>query len=85
MEAIFIRFKSKYNHDLPLDEDLNTVQIQAIPQGLVDDGTSSTIFTNIPKVTLIQQPLKRSAPPPTNILEFESDEDPETPTHIHVV
>ena len=61
------------------------MQIQAIPQGFVDDGTSSTKFTNIPKVTLIHQPLKSTATPPTNILEFESDEDPELATNIHVV
>jgi hypothetical protein len=82
-EAIFIRFKSKYDHDSPSDADLNTVQLQAFPQGFQDDGFGS--FTNIPNVTLIHQPLKSAATPPTNILEFESDEDPELATNIHVI
>ncbi len=82
-EAIFIRFKSKYDHDFPSDADLNTVQLQAFPQGFQDDGFGS--FTNIPDVTLIHQPLKSAATPPTNIIEFESDEDPELATNIHVI
>jgi len=80
-EAIFIRFKSKYDHDAPLDADLNTVQLQAFPQGFQDDG-STTTFTNIPNVTLTHLPLKT---PGTNIIEFESDEDPELATNIHVI
>lgn len=82
-EAVFIRFKSKYNHDTPSDADLNTVQLQAFPQGFQDDGAAA--FTNIPNVTLIHQPLKSAATPPTNIIEFESDEDPELATNIHVI
>jgi len=82
-EAVFIRFKSKYDHDAPSDADLNTVQLQAFPQGFQDDGAAA--FTNIPNVTLIHQPLKSAATPPTNIIEFESDEDPELATNIHVI
>ncbi len=82
-EAVFIRFKSKYNHTSPSDVNLNTVQIQAFPQGFQDNGSGS--LTNIPNVTLIHQPLKSTATPPTNILQFESDEDPELATNIHVI
>lgn len=82
-EAVFIRFKSKYNHDAPLDADLTTVQIQAFPQGFQDDGGGS--LTNIPNVTLVHQPLKSAATPVTNILTFESDEEPELATNIHVI
>ena len=84
-EAVFIRFKSKYDHDNPSDADLNTVQIQAFPQGFQDDGNATNTFTNIPNVTLIHQPLKSTATPPTNILAFESDEDPEQATNIHAI
>jgi len=83
-EAIFIRFKSKYDHDSPSDADLNTVQVQAFPQGFQDDGSTTTL-TNIPNVTLIHQPLLSTATPPTNILSFDSDEDPELATNIHVI
>jgi len=82
-EAIFIRFKSKYNHAIPSDADLNTVQVQAFPQGFQDDGGGT--FTNIPNVTLIHQPLGSVALPKTNILTFESDEDPELATNLHLV
>ena len=82
-EAIFIRFKSKYNHDSPSDADLNTVQVQAFPQGFQDDGGGT--LTNIPNVTLIHQPLLSAATPVTNILSFNSDEDPELATNIHVI
>lgn len=84
-EAVFIRFKSKYDHDNPSDADLNTVQLQAFPQGFVDDGTASNTFTNIPDVTLIHQPLGSTVSPPTNILQFESDEDQELATNLHLV
>ena len=60
------------------------MQIQAIPQGFVDDGTSSTKFTNIPKVTLIHHPLISTATPHTNIMVFESDEDQALTTKIQV-
>ncbi len=82
-EAIFIRFKSKYNHDVPSDADLNTIQVQAFPQGFQDDGGGT--LTNIPNVTLIHQPLLSAATPATNILSFDSDEDPELATNIHVI
>lgn len=82
-EAIFVRFKSKYNHDAPSDADLETVQLQAFPQGFQDDGMGT--FTNIPNVTLIHQPLLSGASPPTNILSLDSDEDPELATNLHVV
>lgn len=84
-EAVFVRFKSKYDHDNPTDADLNTVQLQAFPQGFQDDGEETNTFTNIPNVTLIHQPLKSTESPPTNILEFESDEDPELATNLHVI
>jgi len=81
-EAIFVRFKSKYNHAIPSDTDLNTVQLQAFPQGFQDDGTASNTLTNIPNVTLIHQPTGSTATPPTNILTFDSDEDPELATNL---
>lgn len=83
-EAVFIRFKSKYDHDNPSDADLNTVQVQAFPQGFQFNTTSST-FSNIPNVTLIHQPQKSTALPKTNILAFESDEDPELATNLIAV
>ena len=82
-EAVFIRFKSKYDHNNPDDDDLNTVQVQAFPQGFQDDGAGQ--LTNIPNVTLIHQPQKSTAIPKTNILAFESDEDPELATNLLVV
>lgn len=81
-EAIFIRFKSKYNHSIPSDADLNTVQVQAFPQGFQNN---TGVFSNIPNVTLIHQPIGSVATPKTNILTFDSDEDPELATNIHVV
>lgn len=82
-EAIFIRFKSKYDHDNPSDVDLNIVQLQAFPQGFQDDGGGS--FTNIPNVTLIHQPLLSGNSPPTNVLSTDSDEDPELATNLHLI
>ncbi len=82
-EAVYIRFKSKYDHDAPSDADLNTVQLQAFPQGFQDDGGGT--LTNIPNVTLIHQPLGSAASPPTNILGMESNEDPELATNLHVI
>lgn len=82
-EAIFIRFKSKYDHDNPSDVDLNIVQLQAFPQGFQDNGGGS--LTNIPNVTLIHQPLLSGNSPPTNILSTDSDEDPELATNIHLI
>ncbi len=82
-EAIFIRFKSKYDHDNPSDADLNTVQLQAFPQGFQDDGGGQ--FTNIPNVTLIHQPLLSGNTPPTNVLSTDSDEDPELATNLHLI
>jgi len=83
-EAVFIRFKSKYNDTTEDNEDaLNTVQVQAFPQGFQDNGAGS--FTNTPNVTLIHQPQKSTATPPTNILAFDSDEDPELATNLMVV
>ena len=82
-EAVFIRFKSKYDHSTPSDADLETVQVQAFPQGFQDDGAAA--LTNIPNITLIHQPLLSGASPPTNILSMESDEDPELATNLHVI
>lgn len=81
-EAVFIRFKSKYNHDSPSDADLNTVQVQAFPQGFQDN---TGVFSNIPNVTLIHQPLESAALPKTNVLTLDTDEDPELATNLHVV
>ncbi len=81
-EAIYIRFKSKYDHDNPSDTDLNTVQLQAFPQGFQNNNG---VFSNIPNVTLIHQPLNSTASPKTNILNFDSNEDPELATTLHVV
>lgn len=81
-EAIYIRFKSKYDHDNPSDTDLNTVQLQAFPQGFQNN---TGVFSNIPNVTLIHQPLNSNASPKTNILNFDSNEDPELATNLHVV
>ncbi len=82
-EAVFIRFKSKYNHNNPSDADLNTVLVQAFPQGFQDNGSGT--LTNIPNVTLIHQPLLSPATPATNILSVDTDEDPELATNLHVV
>lgn len=82
-EAVGIRFKSKYNHDAPSDADLNTVQVQAIPQGFQDNGGGQ--LTNIPNVTLIHQPLGSPVLPKTNILSYDSDEDPELATNLILV
>jgi len=81
-EAIYIRFKSKYDHDNPSDVDLNIVLLQAFPQGFQDNNG---VFSNIPNVTLIHQPLNSTASPKTNILNFDSNEDPELATTLHVV
>lgn len=81
-EAVFIRFKSQYNHDAPDVGELNTVELQAFPQGFQQNNGD---FTNIPNVTLIHQPLGSELQPPTNILTSESDEDPELATNLHVV
>lgn len=81
-EAVFVRFKSKYDHSAPSDADLNTVQLQAFQQGFQNNGG---VFSNIPNVTLIHQPLNSTATPPTNILTLDSDEDPELATNIHVI
>ena len=81
-EAVFIRFKSKYNHAIPSDADLNTVQVQAFPQGFQNNGG---VFSNIPNVTLVHQPQGSVATPVTNILSYDSDEDPELATNLHVV
>ena len=66
-EPIYIRFKSKYNPITGLD--LDTVQVQAFPQGVRDGGGNT--FTNIPLVTLEHSPLEVANPTPedTNILE----------------
>lgn len=82
-EAVYIRFKSKYDHDNPSDADLNTVQLQAFPQGFQDDGGGN--LTNIPNVTLIHKPLGDATSPPTNVLDTDSNEDPELATNIHVI
>ena len=82
-EATGIRFKSKYNHDAPSDADLNTVQLQAIPQGYLDDGGGQ--FTNIPNVTLIHKPLGDPTSPKTNVLGTDSNEDPELATNLILV
>lgn len=79
-EAVFIRFKSKF--DGTNESDINIVQLQAFPQGFQKNNGD---FTNIPNVTLIHQPLGSTAQPPTNILTAESDEDPELATNLHVV
>ncbi len=83
-EAIFIRFKSKYDHNNPSDVDLKTVQFQAFPQGFQFNNDSQT-FSNVPNVTLIHQPLLSGQTPPTNILGMDSDEDPELATNLHVI
>ena len=82
-EPIYIRFKSKYNPLTGLD--LDTVQVQAFPQGVRDGGGNT--FTNIPLVTLEHSPLEVANPTPedTNILEDDSDEDPERATNIRVI
>ncbi len=82
-EAIYIRFKSKYDHDNPSDADLNTVQVQAFPQGFQDDGGGT--LTNIPNVTLLHKPLGDTSSPPTNVLDTDSNEDPELATNLHVI
>lgn len=75
----YIRFKSNYNHltGLGLDE----VNIQAYAQGFNRNNTSST-FTNIPNVTLSHFPRSSSETDKNNILELNSDEDPEQATNI---
>jgi len=77
----YIRFKSNYDHltGLGLDE----VNIQAYAQGFNKNTTSNT-FTNVPNITLSHFP--RSSPTidvdKNNILETDSDEDPERATNI---
>lgn len=77
----YIRFKSNYDHltGLGLDE----VNIQAYAQGF-NKNIQSDSFTNIPNITLSHFP--RTSPSEdvakNNILETDSDEDPERATNI---
>ena len=77
----YIRFKSNYDHGTGLG--LDEVNIQAYAQGFNKNVQSAT-FTNVPNITLSHFP--RSSPTidvdKNNILETDSDEDPERATNI---
>ena len=74
-EPFYVRFKSKYDH--ATGNDLDTVILQAIPQGFKDN---SGTFNSTPTVTL-KQTVRNQIPRP-NILELDSDEEPEQGTNL---
>lgn len=75
----YIRFKSNYDHSTGLGVD--EVNIQAYAQGFNKNDISAT-FTNIPNVTLSHYPREDVNESLTNILQNDSDEDPERATNI---
>ncbi len=78
-EPMYVRFKSKYDHGTGLD--LDTVQLQAFPQGFKDNG--SGVLTNIPSVTLTQRKVEDGIR--SNVLGLESEEDPEQGTIVTAI
>ena len=74
-EAVYIRFKSKYNH--VTGTDLDVVQLQAFPQGFKENAGN---FTNVPSVTLKQTTIQSLERP--NVQSLDSDEDPEEGTNL---
>ncbi|MCA9828554.1 MAG: hypothetical protein KC444_09265 [Nitrosopumilus sp.] len=78
-EPMYVRFKSKYDHSTGLN--LDTVQLQAFPQGYKDDGAGN--LTNTPSVTLTQRTVEDSLR--SNVLGLESEEDPEEGTIVTAI
>lgn len=75
LQAMYIRFVSKYDH--ATHTDLDTVQIQAFEQGFTQNGSE---FNNTPKVTLLWDTLQSGNRP--NVLDLDTNETPPKATNI---
>jgi hypothetical protein len=73
-EPMYVRFKSKYNH--VTGADLDTVYLQAIPQGFKDN---SGVFNSTPSVTITQPKQTGNQ---SHVYGLESDEEPEQGTNL---
>jgi len=75
LQAFYIRFKSKYDHDTHTG--LDEAEVQAFEQGFTKNGSE---FNNTPKVTLLWNTIESGAQ--TTILDLDTDEEPPKATNI---
>lgn len=78
-EPMLVRFVSKYDHST--GNDLDTVLLQAIPQGFKDNGAGA--FTSTPTDTLKQTELSSVTRP--DVFGLDGSEKPEKATNLRVV
>ena len=76
-EPVYIRFKSKYDHST--GNNLDVIQLQAIPQGFKDNSGS---FTNVPSFTVLHPELGGGITKQPHVYSLDSDEEPEQGTNI---
>ncbi len=74
-EPMYVRFKSKYDH--ATGNFLDTVYLQAFPQGFHDNSG----WTNVPTITLKQKPFGTGGGRPS-VLGLTSNEDPEAGSNL---